>query len=222
MFKKVKRYLLDYTGALVIVLATALGSVGFGTVIQKNPAITKWDNAGYEWFQHIPRNKIIDSVVYPFNFDFLSVSGSKPTFIYFLAGGFVLYMAIRRRKHLARAVVTLLIASGFIWWITQVDWTYISRKRPFLVLPSQVNEFSRKAWQSWSTYPSGHVRETALYSTIIAEFVPEAGAGAAALVMFVAVSRLYLGAHYPTDVIAAAVIGYAAAKAAMKITGKSR
>lgn len=203
--------------SLVIVWAIAWASVWFGNWIQATPAIMKWDQVIYEWFQGLPRNPIAEAIVWPVNFDFLSWSGSKPSFIYFLVGGFVIAIIARKREKFWQAMAALALASVFIVWATNLDWTYVHRKRPFLVLPSQVDSFSWNSWKDWSTYPSGHVRETTLYSTIIASFFPGARLSLGLFVAFVGLSRLYLGAHYLTDVLAAMALAWTVAQGALGI-----
>lgn len=203
---------------LVLLALVALGSVGVGYLVQRNPYIYAVDKAVYLWVQTGPRFKVLDILIWPFNFDFLDWSGREPSFIYFLIGGFLGYLIWKRRREVPWAVLTMIIASTLILEISQLNWHFVSRKRPFLELPSVVDDYSREAWKNWSSYPSGHTRETALFSTIIAGYIPSLGIPAIVFVAFIAFSRVYLGAHYPTDVIAAALIGYLTARASLSIT----
>lgn len=70
---------------------------------------------------------------------------------------------------------------------------------------------------SGSSFPSGHAAQASAFwlsavlvlrSTHITPFLRRvAGAAAAALVLGVAWSRVYLGVHYPSDVVAGAILG---------------
>lgn len=188
------------------------GSVAIGLFIQKNTFIKEFDVSLYTFAQSIPRQRWLDIIITPFNFDFLSWKGRKPSFIYILVGGFLAYMAIFKRKNFLWALLTVVLGSFLILYVAEVDWRFVFRQRPFLTLPSVVDDFSKNAWKHWSSYPSGHTRETSLYSTIISFFIPQIRWIMLGFVIFIGLSRLYLGAHYPTDIIAAALIGYVAAK----------
>ncbi|MCD4848841.1 MAG: phosphatase PAP2 family protein [Candidatus Aegiribacteria sp.] len=67
------------------------------------------------------------------------------------------------------------------------------------------------------SFPSGHSAGTACSAFIIWDrYGPEAGIPAAVVAGFTALSRITLGKHYPSDVIAGAAIGIAAGLAVTK------
>ena len=60
------------------------------------------------------------------------------------------------------------------------------------------------------SFPSGHSSGTACAAVILWDsYVSGAGIPAAAIAVFTALSRITLGKHYPSDVIAGAAIGTA-------------
>lgn len=96
-------------------------------------------------------------------------------------------------------------------WTLNAGLTYLSKKvvnrdRPFMAYPQ---DFSAKMDESTASFPSGHTSlafqtatSLALYSRKWYVIVP-----AYAWACGVGYSRMYLGVHYPSDVVAGAVLG---------------
>lgn len=59
------------------------------------------------------------------------------------------------------------------------------------------------------SFPSGHTMSSFIAATIIMHFNKKLGAAAFVLAAMIAFSRLYLYVHFPTDVMAGALIGVA-------------
>jgi undecaprenyl-diphosphatase len=85
---------------------------------------------------------------------------------------------------------------------------WIARPRPFLTCPGiracarSLDEFS---------FPSGHTLHSVAFSVILTAYYPVSGLFVWPLTVVIAVSRIVLGLHYPSDVIVGAVIGAATA-----------
>ncbi|MBD3277565.1 MAG: phosphatase PAP2 family protein, partial [Candidatus Aegiribacteria sp.] len=70
---------------------------------------------------------------------------------------------------------------------------------------------------SFLSFPSGHSSGTACCAVILWDrYGPEAGIPAAVLAVFSALSRVQLGRHYPSDVIAGSAIGLASGLAVIE------
>ncbi len=68
----------------------------------------------------------------------------------------------------------------------------------------------RQIWAQFPSFPSGHLRETAALSLLLAGFWRASWPYALAYVLVMAFSRVHLGAHYPSDVLGGALIGLGA------------
>jgi undecaprenyl-diphosphatase len=80
----------------------------------------------------------------------------------------------------------------------------IGRPRPFAACPD-IRACAR-ALDRFS-FPSGHTLHAAAFLTIFTSYFPWAGAALVPFVILVALSRVTLGLHYPSDVAAGAAIG---------------
>ncbi|AGP52955.1 bifunctional phosphatase PAP2/diacylglycerol kinase family protein [Streptomyces rapamycinicus] len=89
-----------------------------------------------------------------------------------------------------------------------VKWT-VERKRPVLDSVPLVRRLRRQPWTS--SFPSGHSASAAAFATGVALESSRYGLLVAPLAAAVAASRVYVGVHYPSDVLAGIALGAGAA-----------
>ena len=103
--------------------------------------------------------------------------------------------------------VELILATLTLWIVVELIKAFVRRSRPFIHL-TQARIVGRQ--MSGRSFPSGHTSQAFLMATLIAAhfqanpliiFLIFTGA------LLVGITRIYVGAHYPRDVLAGAILG---------------
>ena len=91
--------------------------------------------------------------------------------------------------------------------------TRLSRERPYIVYEGI--ELGTAPLDRYS-FPSGHTLHAVCFTILAAAHVPELAVVLVPFSLLVGASRVVLGLHYPTDVVAGALIGASLAVASLK------
>lgn len=192
-----------------LIIITVVGIVLVGNILDRVPIIAAFDKVIYEVINLGPHPAWLDAIVAPFNFNFLPWGGTFiPSFLYFIFALGLIYIAIFNRKDISYALIAVLLAIALDTILFKLTNVFVVRDRPFVHLLSSMSDASKAIWLNWPTYPSGHVRDMALYSIVLSGYAPKLIWLFAVITLWVAYTRIYLGAHYPTDVLAGLALGY--------------
>jgi len=123
--------------------------------------------------------------------------------IVWLAAGVTLTLARRvRPSGLVQLVLTILLASILANHVLR---PLVHRDRPFVSTPGIPIIGGRPEDAS---FPSGHTANAFAGSYVLSRIAPAARIAWWAMAVMIAYSRVYLGVHYPLDVIGGAALGW--------------
>ncbi len=141
----------------------------------------------------------------------LSEVGDQPPLL--TLSGAVLALGVatgdaQRAETGARMLAAVLVATG----IKSVLKHLVSRTRPYVLLDE--GRYAVQAFGpdegSWQSFPSGHTAGSVAAARAVARAYPGASGPAYAAAAAIALAQVPRGKHYPSDVIAGAVVGVVA------------
>ena len=127
----------------------------------------------------------------------------------------IAYVLIRRRDQWPRLVLVGLVIAGLGYISNPIIWKWAFGQRPFDVTDACIVYPEWKpVWSSYSSYPSGHARETAAEIVFIVTFWRRFLPVGLLYLILLCLSRLYVGVHFPLDVLVGAILGWGIARIA--------
>lgn len=168
--------------------------------------IRQFDISLFNFINHLPHNILLDTF-----FGFLTAVG------YF---GFVflvltIVLALKNKKN-ARKLLTAVVWAVvlYFFFVEYLIKNYFGRLRPQFLLPDAIlpYDFSRSF-----SFPSGHAVIAFALSYILAKMHKKRALFYYFLAVLVSFSRIYLGKHFPSDILAGALLGGAIGYISLKI-----
>lgn len=168
-------------------------------------AILDWDGSVLLWIQNNLRADFLSPAV-----KVITHLGDKGAFWIALA---LVLIAFRRTR---RVGVTCALAMLFGLALTNLLIKPLAaRVRPYEVVDglTRIIEVQRE-----TSFPSGHTTCGLACAWVIFRMAPKKyGIPALALAILIALSRMYVGVHYPTDILGGAAVGLSCAALALRL-----
>ncbi len=159
-------------------------------------AILRFDSTFFLLLNHLPHNAL-------FNTFGIGLSAIGTAGIVWIALGVILFFREEKKDHLFFAPI--LLSAGASWILVEkIIKPFVARPRPTLemgaiILGLDLADFS---------FPSGHATIAWALATVLAHKEPKYKLFFFILAFLISFSRIYIGKHYPLDVIAGGVLGW--------------
>ena len=148
-------------------------------------------------------NKTISNPI----FDFIMPIITNQNFLVFFGLILIGYLASYGGKRGRITIAVLLIATGFSDAICfQIIKPWVGRIRPSHEFYDYINVLVSKGGKY--SFPSNHAANSFVFATVLSYFYDKNRTFLYILASSIAFSRVYVGVHYPLDIIFGSIIGY--------------
>ena len=172
--------------------------------------LLEWDGQALLWLKDTFAHPVLDKIML-----FVSRMGDKG-FCWIVLGLLFLLLGRRKRVWFQRGMMVLSALLADVLLCNVLLKPLVNRTRPYevldytLIVPPMHD----------ASFPSGHTAASFAAATALYTMNPKWGRAAYAFAVLMGFSRLYLGVHFPLDVLAGAFVGVFAAKGALYLIKK--
>lgn len=162
------------------------------------------------WLKDAFANPVLDEIMIA-----VSRLGNKGI-VWIAIGLLFLLLGLRKKAWLQRGWMVLFSLAGNVLLCNVILKPLVNRTRPYDLLGYETIIPAL----SDPSFPSGHTAASFAAATAIYAIDKRWGAAAYLFAAVMGFSRLYLGVHFPTDVLAGAVCGVVAARVVLRLMGR--
>jgi undecaprenyl-diphosphatase len=170
-------------------------------------SMDKWDHAVFFAFQRIQSSTLDVVLGYP------TLLGDTFLLLSVLLVG-ILFLD---RDKVAEKITLCVFAVLTTYWVVTLLKDFFGRPRPWELWPGVALTFGKAANPA---FPSGHTAVAFAAAYTLNRIYPGKMSWLYAVAGWVGITRIYTGVHYPTDVLAGAVVGIACAIVATALFNK--
>jgi undecaprenyl-diphosphatase len=173
------------------------------------PGVAELDRDLFTW--------VVEHRAPPFDWLFVGLSAAGQAALVWIA--LAPLLALWARKPV---VFTTVVTAATVWTadlLATVLKEVFDRERPYEVVAT-ADPLLR--WDVSTSFPSGHAATSAAGALILAFLLGRAGVWLGLLAVAIGFSRVYVGVHYPLDVLAGAALGLAVGAAAAGLVRRFR
>jgi undecaprenyl-diphosphatase len=160
---------------------------------------------------------VVEHRVAPLDWLFVALSAAGHAGLLWIALALVLAIAAGRPP-----LATTLITAATVWTadlLASAVKLAVGRERPYEVVAA-ADPLLR--WDLGSSFPSGHAATSVAGAIVLTFLLGRWGLALGVLAAAVCFSRVYIGVHYPLDVVAGALLGAVAGLAAVAVVRRLR
>jgi membrane-associated phospholipid phosphatase len=194
-----------------ILVALAFGlTILIGVTIPQIPAVVAFNVALFHAINGLSCGVTGDNPVFWLMWTGMNQPLNNYVLLYAIGAAYVL---LRRRDEWPKLIIVGLVIAALGFVSNPIIWQWAWGPRPFTMTDACILYPEWKdRWNEYSSFPSGHARETAAEITLIATFWRRFLPFGLLYLLLLAFSRLYIGVHFPLDVTVGAILGWAIAR----------